>query len=405
MKQKHQIMDKGTIILIIVAAILGAIILVLLFWNSRLLESTSKTSESSPQKITKTINIEQKIEEMKEKYPEIEYQSENIPDLISFVYQEEEKYQSIILDTQTGKEKTFLELIKEGKVEKFNDKEQELLKLKYPEWIVNGINNTAGLKTYYVKDREVIIFYYGFTYDYEYNETISLKIDYNEIKDCLTFTPKLNEVYGNENGYQYQEGKKAVAITFDDGPSAKYNPLILQELSKNKAHATFFMVGQMMNTCQKCVLETHKSGNEVGSHTYEHINIKRNEEEKVNNSLARTDELFYSITQEHIKLLRPPYGAYSKANLQKINNPLILWNLDTEDWRYRNVEHIVNYIKENVSDGSIILMHELYETSYESLKIILPWLYANGYQVVSVSELAKLKGRTLESGNVYLSLH
>ena len=160
----------------------------------------------------------------------------------------------------------------------------------------------------------------------------------------------------------------------------------------------------MMNSCKSCVLQTYKSGNEVGSHTYDHLNIKRAAYDKVNENLSKTDNLYNSITGDHIKLLRPPYGAYSKENLETINNYFILWDLDTEDWRYRNVKHIVNYIKENVHDGAIILMHELYESSYESLKIILPWLYANGYQVVSVSELAKIKGKTLETGKAYLSL-
>ncbi len=159
-----------------------------------------------------------------------------------------------------------------------------------------------------------------------------------------------------------------------------------------------------MNSCNNCVLQTYKSGNEIGSHTYEHMNIKTNSIEKVADSLNKTDQIYNTITGDHIKLLRPPYGAYDKENLETINNALIIWNLDTEDWRYRNVDHIVNYIKENAHDGAIILMHELYESSYESLKIILPWLYAEGYQVVSVTELANIKGRTLEPGNAYLSL-
>ena len=249
----------------------------------------------------------------------------------------------------------------------------------------------------------MIIYYYDYPYEYDYTEEVYLTINYNEIADYLQFTPVLDEEYSNEDGYRYDQNKKSVAITFDDGPSSKYNSQFLEVLAKNKAHATFFMVGSMMSSCGKCVLDTYQSGNEIGSHTYSHINIKKSSVAEVNENLAKVDDLFYQITGDHIRYVRPPYGAYSKENLENINSPLILWNLDTEDWRYRDVDHIVNYVMENVSDGSIILMHELYETSLEALKIILPRLYAMGYQVVSVGELAELKGRSIEVGHAYRS--
>jgi len=236
---------------------------------------------------------------------------------------------------------------------------------------------------------------------YEIQDKISLIINYNEIKDFLNFTPTLDKSYQNEDGYNYSNSKKTVALTFDDGPSKKYNSLILEELAKNKAHATFFMVGTMMDSCGKCVVDTYKSGNEVASHTYSHINIKRSKSEEVKENIAKLNTKYNELTGDNIKYLRPPYGAYNKNNLDTINMPLILWDLDTEDWRYRDVDHIVNYIIENVNDGSIILMHELYETSYEALKIALPKLYSMGYQVVSITELAKIKNRTLEPGHAY----
>jgi len=417
MKYKDNLIDKSTIILIITALIIGALILVLLFWNKKLDNKNEEGSKSSEVKSSKKVNIERLMEDIKNKYSDIVYESNDNTRYKSIVYKSTEKrtdennitksgerYNSIIIDTYTGKEITFFDMLKENKLASFEEKEKELLNLKYPEFIIKGIENGDGEKGYYVTENEVIIYYYDYIYNYDIKEEVTLKIDFNEIKNLLNYKPELNKNYQNENGFNYSSNKKAVALTFDDGPSGYYNPLILEELNKNKAHATFFMVGTMMNSCKSCVLQTYKSGNEVGSHTYDHLNIKRADYDKVNDNLTKTDNLYNSITGDHIKLLRPPYGAYSKENLETINNYFILWDLDTEDWRYRNVKHIVNYIKENVHDGAIILMHELYESSYESLKIILPWLYANGYQVVSVSELAKIKGKTLETGKAYLSL-
>lgn len=417
MKYNDNVIDKSTIILIITALVIGALILVLLFWDKKLDNKNEEGSKSSEVKNSKKVNIEGLIKDIKDKYSDIVYESNDNTRYKSIVYKSinektdennitknEERYNSIIIDTYTGKEITFFDMLKENKLASFEEKEKELLNLKYPEFIIKGIENGDGEKGYYVTENEVIIYYYDYVYNYDIKEEVTLKIDFNEIKNLLNYKPELNKNYQNENGFNYSSNKKAVALTFDDGPSGYYNPLILEELNKNKAHASFFMAGTMMNSCKSCVLQTYKSGNEIGSHTYDHLNIKRAAYDKVNENLSKTDNLYNSITGDHIKLLRPPYGAYSKENLETINNYFILWDLDTEDWRYRNVKHIVNYIKENVHDGAIILMHELYESSYESLKIILPWLYANGYQVVSVSELAKIKGKTLETGKAYLSL-
>ena len=359
---------------------------------------TKNLANINTEKKSLTPAKEEIISDIKDTYKDLNlaYESTNLDDITSLVYIDNDKYKSVIIDNHTGNIKTFNDLI--NNKDKFALKERELLELKYPAFIVDEINSNKdnkGYKEYYVKDNEVIIYYY----DYEASiSNISLAINYNEIKDLIKFTPNLDKEYENEEKIIYE---KSVALTFDDGPSSKYNPLILETLRQNRATATFFMVGNMMNSCQSCVLETYKSGNEIGSHSWEHMNIKTNNSTKVAESLNKVNNLYHNITGDYIKLLRPPYGSYNSTNLNNINSPFILWNLDTEDWRYRDVDHIVNYIKENVSDGSIILMHELYETSYEALKVILPWLYLNGYNVVSVSELASIKNIPLEAHHAY----
>ena len=390
------------VIFIILIVILFAIATFFLIRGLTYKEEKKVEDDQTPVSMP-SVNIEEIIEKIKKEHTILLYESTNIPEFTSLVFLEQGRIQSYLIDKTTGKELTIEDIIKEDKKDDFLAKEQELLALKYPEFIVSGVNTQNGTKAYYVKENEMIIYYYDYPYEYDYTEEVYLTINYNEIADYLQFTPVLDEEYSNEDGYRYDQNKKSVAITFDDGPSSKYNSQFLEVLAKNKAHATFFMVGSMMSSCGKCVLDTYQSGNEIGSHTYSHINIKKSSVAEVNENLAKVDDLFYQITGDHIRYVRPPYGAYSKENLENINSPLILWNLDTEDWRYRDVDHIVNYVMENVSDGSIILMHELYETSLEALKIILPRLYAMGYQVVSVGELAELKGRSIEVGHAYRS--
>ena len=351
-----------------------------------------------------SVDVEQIFEDIKASNTNLVYESTGISEFKSLAFLEEGKVKSYIVDTITGAELSIKDIIKEDKYDEFLAKEEELLRLKYPEFIVNGIINGEGTKVYVIKENVMVVYYYDYVYDYPYTESVNLTINYNEVHDYLDFTHELDAEYQNENGYNYSADKKTVALTFDDGPSSKYNAQFLDVLARNKAHATFFMVGTMMNNCQKCVLDTYNSGNEVGSHTYNHMNIKKNNALDVNDNLKQVDDLFYKITNDHIKYVRPPYGAYSKENLENINNPLILWNIDTEDWSHHDVDYIVNSVMENVQDGSIILMHELYETSLQALEVLLPRLYAEGYQVVSVSELANMKGKTLESGHAYRAI-
>ena len=351
-----------------------------------------------------SVDVEQILEDIKASNTNLVYESTGISEFKSLAFLEENKIKSYLIDTVTGAELSIKDIIKEDKYDEFLAKEEELLRLKYPEFIINGIINGEGTKVYVIKENVMVVYYYDYVYDYPYTESVNLTINYNEVHDYLDFTHELDAEYQNENGYNYSADKKTVALTFDDGPSSKYNAQFLDVLARNKAHATFFMVGTMMNNCQKCVLDTYNSGNEVGSHTYNHMNIKKNNALDVNDNLKQVDDLFYKITNDHIKYVRPPYGSYSKENLENINNPLILWNIDTEDWSHHDVDYIVNSVMENVQDGSIILMHELYETSLQALEVLLPRLYAEGYQVVSVSELANMKGKTLESGHAYRAI-
>ncbi len=407
MKSKALNIEK--IIIIILTLILIGLCAIYIIRN----KSHSNSFTSGP---LNTVDINKVIADTKAKYAnlKLDYETTSIKEFTSLIYKNSEDqkdfnypFTSVIIDTKTGRKMDFMDFIKPEYLADFTKKEIELLSLKYPNFIVQAIaenKNKEGYKFYYVKDNEIIIFYYNYEIPYNYHELLSLRINYQEIKLFLDFTPNLDEFHENENGYKYSNNKKTVALTFDDGPSGKYNSLILDELNKNKAHATFFMVGTMMNSCGKCVSDTYKSGNEVASHTYEHMNITKNSPSDVFESLNKVNTIYHNITGETIKYLRPPYGAYNKENLENAQVPFILWNLDTEDWRYKNVDHIVSYIVDNISDGSIILMHELYETSYEALKIVLPKLYAMGYQVVSISELAKLKNKTLEVGHAYTSL-
>ena len=161
------------------------------------------------------------------------------------------------------------------------------------------------------------------------------------------------------------------------------------------------MIGNKMDAYKESLMYVYENGFEIGSHTYNHINMKRETISKVKEELKKTNDTYYGITGSYITLVRPPYGAYNSEVVNAINYPLITWNIDTNDWRYHNSDYIVNHIMENVSDGSIILMHDSYESTLDAVKKALPKLYAEGYQIVTISDLAALKGITIEDNKVY----
>ncbi len=315
------------------------------------------------------------------------------------------KYESHIYNNKNGLEVEIDSLIKEDKIDDFWYKVYELLALKYPEFIVNGIKDSVGINAFDIKDNEMTIYFMNYTIEPTISELLTLKVNYNEIKDYIDFSCKLDKDYTNENGFSYSSSKKTIALTYDDGPSGDKTEKILSILEKNKARATFFMVGNKMVADKNTVLKVYESGNEIGSHTYAHANLKRQTKEERAKDLKKTDDIYNQITGDQIKLLRPPYGAYKKDMLEEFNYSLVLWNIDTEDWRYNGVDRIIDVVLDNLSDGSIILMHDSYNRTIDATEKLLPLLYAKGYQVVSVSELAKLKGVELEKNFAYRKIN
>lgn len=193
--------------------------------------------------------------------------------------------------------------------------------------------------------------------------------------------------------------KKIVAFTFDDGPS-KYTPQILKTLGAYGATATFFQVGYNVSNYKKYVQAVVDAGCEVGNHTLDHPNLNTLSAEKVRNQVEGNLNRINSILGEEKRLLRPPYGNYND-NVKALGYPIITWSDDSRDWESRNAQKVFEEIKHSARDGYIILMHDLYESTAEAVKLILPWLVSEGYQICSVSEMFEARGEKLEGGKVY----
>lgn len=188
------------------------------------------------------------------------------------------------------------------------------------------------------------------------------------------------------------KNQKVIALTFDDGPKKGTTSLILDALEQNEAHATFFVLGCMAEKYPEQLKRIADAGQEIGNHSWSHPMLTRLPNNKIQSQINQTSVLIRQITGRQPALFRPPYGAMDANVRQYTNNMQIaLWDVDPEDWKYRNTEHIVQAVMNQAADGKVILMHDIYSTSSAAAVEIIHQLTAQGYKIVSFSELQAIK--------------
>ena len=196
-------------------------------------------------------------------------------------------------------------------------------------------------------------------------------------------------------------GKKLVALTFDDGPSSATTPRLLDILYEKDVPATFFMLGKMARANPDLVRRAEKEGHIVASHTMYHQNLIRIPANAAKDDIAESKTVFNDILGHEPTLTRPPYGNINGAVRNSVGTPMILWSVDTLDWQSKDPSAILAVTKEQIHDGAIILMHDIYDTTVDAVPIVIDELRKDGYDFVTVPELAKIRGISLQSGTAY----
>lgn len=210
-------------------------------------------------------------------------------------------------------------------------------------------------------------------------------------------------VSNSDSLYGIDPNKPMVALTFDDGPLTSVTTRILNVLEANDSRATFFVVGNRVNTYKSCVVRAYNLGCEIGNHTYSHQTLTVIGVSAMKSQINQTNTAVKNIIGVAPTLARAPGGSYNSTVLANINMPFIQWSVDTLDWKSRNASSVVSVIKNNVRDGSIILMHDLYASTASATETIVPWLISKGYQIVTVSEMMAVNGTKMQSGKVYFN--
>lgn len=184
--------------------------------------------------------------------------------------------------------------------------------------------------------------------------------------------------------------KPTIALTFDDGPS-KYTKEIVELLERYNANATFFVLGNKVKNYNETLQSVLSHGNEIGNHSYNHKQLTRLSKYELKKQVEMTNKLVKDTLNYDIHLLRPTYGAVTDKLRNEIDMEIVLWNVDTLDWKLKNGKAISKKALKDIKDGKVVLMHDIYKSTLEALKIILPELQKQGYQIVTVSELKEIQ--------------
>lgn len=208
-----------------------------------------------------------------------------------------------------------------------------------------------------------------------------------------------------------------VALTFDDGPTGAtsdypdgYTSMLLDELKKRNVHATFFMCGYRIKDFNNHMKRYLEEGHELGNHTMDHPNehLTGLDAASIREQVESNSELIESYTGQKPTVMRPVGGGVNddvKEQMKELGLPIINWSVDTLDWKTRtDSESVKNHILEEVEDGSIVLMHDIWEGTFPGVLAAIDELQSRTdktYAFVTVSELAAIHNITLEPGTVY----
>lgn len=183
--------------------------------------------------------------------------------------------------------------------------------------------------------------------------------------------------------------KPMIALTFDDGPS-KNTTHLLDLFALYGGNATFFVVGSRVGAYADIAARAANNGHEMAMHTYNHAKLTVLSAEEIQQEVQSTFDAVKQYTGYECHLLRPPGGAcddFVKSTVGAMGYALVNWSIDTEDWRTRNADSTYSVVMSEARDGGIVLCHDLYEATASSMDRVIPELLAQGYQLVTVSQL------------------
>lgn len=209
-----------------------------------------------------------------------------------------------------------------------------------------------------------------------------LKYDYNAVK-----MEDVREACGYVSASATPVEAPKIALTFDDGPSVAWTPVLLDGLKERGVKATFFLIGENADKNPEIVKRMAEEGHLIGNHTYHHVELTKVSENEARLELADTSAVIVRITGKEPEYMRPPFGAWQRKLEREIQMLPVLWTIDPLDWTTENQDEIVNKVVTEAEENDIILLHDCYKSSIEAGLRIVDILQEEGFVFVTVDEL------------------
>ena len=192
--------------------------------------------------------------------------------------------------------------------------------------------------------------------------------------------------------YCVQTDQKKVALTFDAAWGNEDTAELLSILEKNHIHATFFLTGSWVDAYPDDVKAIAAAGHDIGNHSQTHPEMSKLAKEQIREELMMVHSTVKELTGQNMCFFRPPYGDYNNLVIQTATECgylSIQWNIDSLDWKNYGVQSIIDRTANNpdLSNGSIILMHNGAKYTKDALETIIRTLQSKGYEFVTLSEL------------------
>jgi peptidoglycan/xylan/chitin deacetylase (PgdA/CDA1 family) len=263
--------------------------------------------------------------------------------------------------------------------------------------IINWLDIYLEDMTFYIDWEKIIFLFNPYLIWPGSSGIIRIEVNISELKDYLMPNEAKTEKWDNNNSIvdiiaadkEISKDKKYVALTFDDGPSKINTPILLDTLKKHKIKATFFVLWKNASYFPEIIEQENKDWHEIWNHSWSHPQLTRLDENAIKKQIEDTDDKIYEIIWKIPTLFRPPYSSYNETTDKIIDRTIVIWNVDSLDWKNKDVKKNIATIKSEVKEWSIILMHDIHKTTIDSVEWIIKMLKDEWYNFLTVSELLK----------------
>lgn len=325
-------------------------------------------------------DVEKVYNHFKEKYGNFNYLNNKSELNIDYTFTDINNYMSVALFIYINSSKETTDYIITYFYDKNNNKLLTLKDITDDIDIIEDVTNSTNLNKFTI-DNDKLTIYGPNIIDIPITD-LNLKINIGEIE-------KTKNVNIEVPTKIIDPTDKVVALTFDDGPSI-YTEELIEYLNKEGCNATFFVLGNKVEMYADVLKKSISYGNEIGNHSYNHKWLVKLKEDQIKNQINKTQDIIRINTGYTPKLLRPTYGSTNNKIRKNTDLDIVLWNVDTLDWKYKNVNRIVSRATKNLKDGNIILMHDIHKRTIEAVKKIVPIIKEEGYTCVTISELNEI---------------